>query len=72
MEFKADHLGSAQDFYEFFASIPENLRPLIPIRIMNDEDLGEDVINAGGELYVSTETEGGLDGGITLFTKIQL
>lgn len=67
MQFNQECMGSAQDLYEFFASIPENLRDKIPVYI--DTDSKGDFISADGELYVSDETEDGMDGGITLSLK---
>jgi len=71
MDFDARDLATAEDFYKYFASIPANLRPLIPVHIEQDEDMDEpETIHATGELYVSGETSSGLDGGITItYTK---
>jgi hypothetical protein len=70
MEFNARNLHTAEDFYNYFASIPENLRPYIPVSIDQDEEMDEtETIHATGELYSSKETSSGLDGGITLTYK---
>lgn len=61
-------LHTAQDYYEYFAAIPENLRTKTPVYVdaIEDGEEQDSAVCVSGELYVSGETAGGLDGGITI------